>query len=289
MAGPRDRADRQGEPDPVPGLVGGGAARHRSVTIGRHHRRPCAAGCVPRARHRCSPVWGRRCARCACPTDLDGLDGLVIPGGESTTMGKLMGTFGLIGAVAGVRRERPVLGTCAGLIMLAQRTTDGDQPLLGVMDITVRRNAFGRQVHSFEAPVDVRLPGGRERRSSRACSSGRPGSRRSGAGVELVAIVEGHVVGVRQDHLVGLAFHPELTDDDRVHAVLLATWQSASASRPARWRCGRVKSGGDEYVWAFQVGGHQAQEGHRRRQARARRSASCRGPSSWRPGGRGRP
>ena len=93
------------------------------------------------------------------PEHLAGLDGLVIPGGESTTMGKLMEEFGLTGPLRAFAAEHPVFGTCAGLIMLASRTTEGTQTLLGVMDITVRRNAFGAQVHSFEAPVDLCLPG----------------------------------------------------------------------------------------------------------------------------------
>jgi 5'-phosphate synthase pdxT subunit len=86
---------------------------------------------------------------------LAGLDGLVIPGGESTTMGRLMEEFGLVAPLRAFAAERPIFGTCAGLIMLASRTTEGVQPLLAVMDVTVRRNAFGRQVHSFEAPVEL--------------------------------------------------------------------------------------------------------------------------------------
>ena len=87
------------------------------------------------------------------PAELEGLDGLVIPGGESTTMGRLMTAFGLVEPLRS-SPEQPVLGTCAGLIMLASRTVEGTQTLLGLMDITVRRNAFGSQVYSFEAPVD---------------------------------------------------------------------------------------------------------------------------------------
>ena len=154
------------------------------------------------------------------PEHLDDLEGLIIPGGESTTIGKLMGTYGLTEPLRAFVAERPVLGTCAGLIMLAQRTTDTDQPLLRVMDITVRRNAFGRQVHSFEAPVELRLVRGRSEIFPGVFIRA-PWVEEVGERVEVIATLEGHVVGVRQDHLVGVAFHPELTDDHRVHEYFL--------------------------------------------------------------------
>jgi 5'-phosphate synthase pdxT subunit len=154
------------------------------------------------------------------PEHLDGLDGLIIPGGESTTIGKLMGTYGLTEPLRAFVAERPVLGTCAGLIMLAQRTTDTDQPLLRVMDITVRRNAFGRQVHSFEAPVELRFASGRSDIFPGVFIRA-PWVEEVGDEVEVIATFDGHIVGVRQEHLVGIAFHPELTDDQRVHAYFL--------------------------------------------------------------------
>ena len=164
------------------------------------------------------------------PTELEGLDGLVIPGGESTTMGKLMEAFGLIEPLRAFARETPVFGTCAGLIMLAKRTTEGDQPLLGLLDITVRRNAFGRQVHSFEAPVDVRLPDLTGAETVPGVFIRAPWVEEVGEGVEPVAWCDGRVVGVRRDHLLGLAFHPELTDDARFHAYFI---RLVAGHRPA--------------------------------------------------------
>jgi len=155
------------------------------------------------------------------PADLDRLDGLVIPGGESTTMGKLMQAFGLVQPLRAFVRERPVLGTCAGLIMLARRTTDTEQPLLGALDITVRRNAFGRQVHSFEEEVGLSLPGCGPRAFPGVFIRA-PWVEHAGPQVETVATYDGHVVGVRQGHLLGVAFHPELTDDAGIHRYFLA-------------------------------------------------------------------
>jgi len=152
--------------------------------------------------------------------DLAGLDGLVIPGGESTTMGLLMEKGGLTGPLRDFMRDRPALGTCAGLIMMATATTDGSQPLLRVMDVTVRRNAFGRQTRSFEALVDLCLtPDASE--PFHGIFIRAPWVEAMGPGVEVIARCGEHVVGVRQDHLVGVAFHPELGDDPRLHAYFL--------------------------------------------------------------------
>ena len=169
------------------------------------------------------------------PAELEGLDGLVIPGGESTTMGRLMTAFGLVEPLREFAREQPVLGTCAGLIMLASGTVEGEQPLLASLDITVRRNAFGRQVHSFEAPVDVRLPVTGERIEFPGVFIRAPWVERLGPDVEPVAWYQGHVVGVRHGSLLGLAFHPELTDDDRLHAAFLA--MVAEGGRVSRAAC----------------------------------------------------
>jgi 5'-phosphate synthase pdxT subunit len=152
---------------------------------------------------------------------LAGIDGLIIPGGESTTMGRLMREFGLVAPLRAFAAERPVFGTCAGLIMLAKRTTEGGQTLLGLMDITVRRNAFGRQVHSFEAPVDLCLPGDAASAAFPGVFIRAPWVEESGPGVEVIATCEGHVVGVRQGSMLAVAFHPELTDDARLHAYFL--------------------------------------------------------------------
>ena len=152
--------------------------------------------------------------------ELEGLDALVIPGGESTTMGLLMEREGLREPLREFVREHPVFGTCAGLIMLASETTDGPQPLLGVMDVTVRRNAFGRQPRSFEAPVELSLmPGASE--TFHGIFIRAPWVEQVGPGVEVIARCDGRTVGVRQGHMVGVAFHPELGHDTRLHAYLL--------------------------------------------------------------------
>jgi 5'-phosphate synthase pdxT subunit len=146
------------------------------------------------------------------PADLEGLDALVIPGGESTTM------------TLGIERERlaeplrdlvragtPVLGTCAGLIML-------DRKHLGLLDVLARRNAFGRQVRSFETDLELDgLPGG----PIRAVFIRAPWVDEHGAGVEVLAEVDGHPVAVRQGRLMAVAFHPEISDEPRLHAWLL--------------------------------------------------------------------
>jgi len=153
--------------------------------------------------------------------ELEGLDGLVIPGGESTTMGLLMEKEGMRGPLREFVRHHPVLGTCAGLIRLAARTIDGEQSLLQVMDVTVRRNAFGRQTRSFEAPVELSLaPGVSE--TMHGIFIRAPWVEEVGPGVEVIARCDGRIVGVRQGHMVGVAFHPELGEDPRLHDYLLA-------------------------------------------------------------------
>ena len=156
------------------------------------------------------------------PADLEGLDALVIPGGESTTM------------TLGIERERlaeplrelvasgtPVLGTCAGLILL-------DRDHLGVLDLRTRRNAFGRQVKSFEADLDVAGLGGGP---LRAVFIRAPWVEERGDEVEVLAEVDGHPVAVRQGSVLAVAFHPELTDDSRLHAWLLRLATSQSGNR----------------------------------------------------------
>ena len=143
------------------------------------------------------------------PADLEGLDGLVMPGGESTTM------------TLGIERERlaqplrelvgsglPVLGTCAGLIML-------DRTHLGLLDVTVRRNAFGRQIGSFEAELDF------DGEPLHAVFIRAPWVEEAGEDVEVLAEVDGHPVAVRQGNVLAVAFHPELTDERRLHHWLL--------------------------------------------------------------------
>jgi 5'-phosphate synthase pdxT subunit len=142
--------------------------------------------------------------------ELDGLDGLVIPGGESTTFMRLMRLYGLDRALASF--ERPVFGTCAGMIVL-------DRDHLGLVDLKVRRNAFGRQVASFEADLDV----AGENEPVRAVFIRAPWIEEVGPEVEVLAEVDGRPVLAREGRFLVAAFHPELTDDTRLHQRFLET------------------------------------------------------------------
>jgi pyridoxal 5'-phosphate synthase pdxT subunit len=160
--------------------------------------------------------------------DLDGLDGIVLPGGESTTMTMLMERVGLLGPLrAAIERGLPTLATCAGMIVLAREVTDGmaDQQGLGLLDIAVRRNGYGRQVDSFEADLEVAGIGAKSFpgvfiRSPLVESTG---------GVEVIATHEGRPVAVRQGHIVALCFHPELTKDLRLHRELIRMATAAAS------------------------------------------------------------
>ncbi len=155
------------------------------------------------------------------PADLEGLDGLIIPGGESTTIGKLINRFGLrepITRMAG--KGKAIWGTCAGMILAArevdQETRARSQPLLGLMDITVRRNAFGSQLESFETGLAIPELGGSP---FPAVFIRAPIISTIGPGVQVLArLPGGEIVAARQGNLIATAFHPELTDDDRLHA-----------------------------------------------------------------------
>lgn len=148
------------------------------------------------------------------PGDLSSLDGLVIPGGESTTIGKLATRYGLIEPLRDFAQHQPTWGTCAGLIFLARDIGLDSQPILGVMDVTVNRNAFGRQIDSFE----VALPFADWQTPFPSVFIRAPMVTQVGEGVTVLAqLPEGGVVAVQQGHLLGTAFHPELTDDRRVH------------------------------------------------------------------------
>jgi 5'-phosphate synthase pdxT subunit len=150
--------------------------------------------------------------------DLAGIEGLVIPGGESTTIGKLADRFGLLEPIrARIDAGMATLGTCAGLIFLAAAVTEGNQPLLGRLDVVVRRNAFGRQNDSFEADLEV---DGLERPFP-AVFIRAPWVEKVGGEVEVLARVDDHPVMVRQGRLLGASFHPELTDDDRIHRLFV--------------------------------------------------------------------
>ena len=170
------------------------------------------------------------------PEHLGGLDGLIIPGGESTTIGKVARQWGLMEPLLTFARSgRPLWGTCAGMIFIAKDVVDGkpDQPLLKLMDVTVRRNAFGRQVDSFEADLDVSVLG---KEPFHAVFIRAPFVERVGEEVEVLAKLEpalsanhrfgvegdGTIVAVRQGNLLATAFHPELTEDDRFHRYFLS-------------------------------------------------------------------
>lgn len=152
------------------------------------------------------------------PGELEGLDGLIVPGGESTAIGRLMALYGLDDAVQAF--DRPIFGTCAGMIVL-------DRDHLGLGDYRVRRNAFGRQVASFEADLDL----GDGEAPLRAVFIRAPWIEEVGPGVEILAEVDGHPVLARQGRLLVAAFHPELTDDTRIHELFLNQVREAAGVR----------------------------------------------------------
>lgn len=177
------------------------------------------------------------------PEHLRGLEGLIIPGGESTTIGKLAVLYGLMDPIRELARDQPVWGTCAGAIFLSQDARRA-QPLLGLMDIRVERNAFGRQVDSFEtelvvpalaeveAPAAVRGNGHSGPAAAVATVEPRPFHgvfirapliEQVGPGVEVLArLSDGRIVAARQGHLLATSFHPELTGDDRFHRLFIS-------------------------------------------------------------------
>lgn len=166
------------------------------------------------------------------PAALEGLDGLVLPGGESTALGLLAEASGLLGPLrAAIHGGLPVLGTCAGMIMLARGTTGGAQPLLGGMDILVRRNAFGRQRASFETALAVPELGAEP---VDAVFIRAPWIEEAGPGVEVLARHAGHAVAARQDAMTVTAFHPELSGERRFHEWLVARARQARGDERRR-------------------------------------------------------
>lgn len=163
------------------------------------------------------------------PAELGTVDGLVLPGGESTTMSKLLDSSGLRGALADRLADGlPVLGTCAGMILLATEVLDGraDQASLGHVDITVRRNAFGRQVDSFEADLALTWGGAAVAGGPfHAVFIRAPVIEAAGPEVEILASVGAQPVLARQGRAVVASFHPELTDDLRLHRLFLSTFE----------------------------------------------------------------
>jgi len=158
------------------------------------------------------------------PKDLEGLDGLIIPGGESTTIGKLAVQYDLIDPLRAMAQSgKPMWGTCAGMIFMA-KNVGREQPRLGLIDVTVRRNAFGRQVDSFEADLDVKGIDGT--RPFHAIFIRAPLIESVGEGVDVLARVGRNdaavIVAVRQGNLLATSFHPELSADDRFHRFFLS-------------------------------------------------------------------
>jgi 5'-phosphate synthase pdxT subunit len=152
------------------------------------------------------------------PPDLEGCSHVIIPGGESTTVGMLMQRFGLGDAlIAAGERGLPIWGTCMGMIMLAKRIEGREQYSLGLLDVTVRRNAFGRQVASFEDMLRMNGPD----RDVTGVFIRAPIVTEVGPSVEVLARYDGEIVAVRQGNIVGTSFHPELTADPTVHAWFL--------------------------------------------------------------------
>ena len=158
------------------------------------------------------------------PEELEGLDGLIIPGGESTTIGKLAIDFGLMDPLRSFGIEKPVWGTCAGAIFLS-KDIQHEQPFLGLMDITVSRNAFGRQVDSFEIDLDVPALARVDKQNPPFNSVFIRAPMIESVNADdvevLAALEDGAIVAVRQGHLMATSFHPELSEDDRFHKYFL--------------------------------------------------------------------
>jgi 5'-phosphate synthase pdxT subunit len=154
------------------------------------------------------------------PRDLAGVEALILPGGESTAMRRLIDAYGLAEPILGLAAsEAPLWGTCAGLILMARRIADGDPPVLPLLDIEVRRNAYGRQLDSFEADLEVPALGDEP---LHAVFIRAPVVTDVGPGVEILATDPlGRVVAVREGRLLATAFHPELTGDRRFHRALV--------------------------------------------------------------------
>jgi 5'-phosphate synthase pdxT subunit len=167
-------------------------------------------------------VLGAEVREVRTPADLEGLDGLVLPGGESTTVSLGIEREGLAGPLRELADAgTPMLGTCAGLIVL-------DRDHLGLMDIAARRNAFGRQLHSFEEDLDF---SGIDGPPVRAVFIRAPWIEDAGPGVEVLASVDGHPVAARQGNLDVLSFHPELGEDTRLHQAFLTRVRAAAQRR----------------------------------------------------------
>ena len=174
-------------------------------------------------------LWAKR------EEEIRGLDGLVIPGGESTVIGTLSTLKGAFRALKERARDgMPVMGTCAGLVVMARRVYDRvvgevDQRTLGLLDVVVERNTFGRQRESFEAYLDIPALGCK---GFKGVFIRAPTVKEIGPGVEVIARLGSHIVGVKQGNLLGLSFHPELSGDTRIHEHFLKMILSYKGLRP---------------------------------------------------------
>lgn len=161
--------------------------------------------------------------------ELDAVHGLVIPGGESTTIGKLMVRYGLDKKIVEqARKGIPIFGTCTGMILLAKNIVNSDQPRLGLMDSTILRNAFGRQIDSFEADLDIPVIGPP---AFRAVFIRAPYAAHADRNAQVLAQFDGKIVLLRQDNLLACAFHPELTDDPRIHEYFIEMVRQSRLTR----------------------------------------------------------
>jgi pyridoxal 5'-phosphate synthase pdxT subunit len=217
--------ERAGRAGPAGGPAADATATRRTATVGVLALQGDVAEHV-----RAITGSGARALPVRRPAELEAVEGLIIPGGESTTIWKLAAIFGL----AGPLRERiaagmPVFGSCAGMIMLASRLVDraSDQETFGAIDMTVRRNAFGRQADSFESDIAI---SGLAGPPFRAVFIRAPWVEEVGAGVEILASEPrtGRIVAVRQGPALATAFHPELTRDNRVHKIFTDMVEEAS-------------------------------------------------------------
>jgi 5'-phosphate synthase pdxT subunit len=161
------------------------------------------------------------------PAHLEGLAGLIIPGGESTAIGKLMAAYGLLEAIREFGKTRAIWGTCAGAILLA-RNVGRDQPLLGLMDITIERNAFGRQIDSFEISLPVPFLNPPEPDYQLTFIRGPIITQIYGDAQPLLSLPDGRVIAARQGKLLATSFHPELTEDLRFHRYFMELAKSES-------------------------------------------------------------
>ena len=153
------------------------------------------------------------------PSELDGLDALIIPGGESTTISKLLSDYSLMEPIRKLAEQGfPIFGTCAGLVLLAKKVSNLETDSIGAMDIEVKRNAFGRQVDSFEADLNIPALGNG---TFRGVFIRAPIIEKAESGVEVLCQLNDKPVAVRQGKLLACAFHPELTDDPRFHKYFL--------------------------------------------------------------------